>query len=137
MAMAPTTTGIPEAYRDLLERPITVSLATLLPSGQPQVTPIWVDYDGTYVIVNTAKGRQKAKDMRADPRVTVLAVDPENPYRYLEIRGRVARMSEEGAEASIDKLAHKYLGVDTYPFRSPNEQRVICYIQPEHVEAQG
>lgn len=137
MATAPTTARIPETYSDLLQRPVTVCLATLLPSGQPQVTPVWVDYDGTHLIVNTTKGRRKYKDMDANPRVTVLAIDPENPYRYLEVRGRVVRMSEAGAEENIDKLAHKYLGVDRYPFRMPGEQRVMCYIQPEHVEAQG
>lgn len=137
MATAPTTAQIPEAYSDLLERPITVSLATLLPSGQPQVTPVWVDYDGTDIIVNTVKNRRKFKDMQANPRVTVLAVDPENPYRYMEVRGRVVRMSEQGADENIDKLAKKYLGVDQYPFRAPGEQRVMCTIEPEHVEAQG
>ncbi len=137
MATTPAPVAIPAAYRDLLERPIVVGLATMLPSGQPHVTPVWVDYDGAYIIVNTTKNRRKFKDMQANPRVTALAIDPENPYRYLEVRGRVARMSEDGAEESIDKLARKYLGVDPYPFRQPGEQRVICYIQPEHVEAQG
>lgn len=137
MAMAPATAQIPEAYSDLVERPITVSLATLLPSGQPQVTPVWVGYDGTYLIVNTVKDRRKFKDMEANPRVTVLAVDPENPYRYMEVRGRVVRTSEQGADENIDKLAKKYLGVDKYPFSAPGEQRVMCYIEPEHVEAQG
>lgn len=137
MAASAAPATIPESYRDLLERPITVALATLLPGGQPQVTPVWVDYDGTYVIVNTVKNRRKYKDMQANPRVTVLAIDPQNPYRYLEVRGRVTRLTEDGADASIDKLAKKYLGVDTYPFRQPGEQRVLCYIQPEHVEAQG
>ena len=130
-------TEIPEGYRDLLDRPVTVALATILPDGQPQVTPVWCDFDGTYIRVNTAAGRQKYRDMVERPQVTVLAIDPENPYRYLEIRGRVARYTEEGADEVIDKLAHDYLGVETYPYRNPAEQRVTFYIEPQRVLAQG
>lgn len=128
---------IPENYRDLLEKPIAVGLATVLPNGQPQVTPVWCDFDGTYIRVNTSTSRQKYKDMLERPQVTVLAIDPANQYRYMEVRGTVARTSEEGADAHIDKLAHDYMGVDSYPMRNPAETRVICYIEPEKVIAQG
>ena len=128
---------IPAAYRDLLGAPTTVSFATLLPSGQPQVTPVWCDLDGEYIRINTAKGRQKHKDMLADPRVTVMALDPTNAGRYIEVRGTVTRIEEEGADAHIDKLAKDYMGADTYPYRSPNEQRIICYIEAQRVTAQG
>lgn len=128
---------IPAAYRDLLGAPITVGLATVLPSGQPQVTPVWCDLDGDVIRVNTAKGRQKHKDMLADPRVTVLALDTANPQRYIEVRGIVTRIEEEGADAHIDKLAKDYIGADTYPYRRPDEQRIICYIEPQRVVAQG
>ncbi len=128
---------IPEAYRDLLRGPVCVSLATVLPSGQPQVTPVWIDDDGAYLRVNTAKGRQKYKDMLERPQVTVMGLDPANPYRYIEVRGTVVRTSEEGADAHIDKLAKDYLGVDSYPYRNPAETRVICYIEPQKVHAQG
>ncbi len=128
---------IPEAYQDLLEKPVIVALATLLPSGQPQVTPVWIDWDGTYLRVNTAMGRQKAKDMIERPQVTVLAIDPENDQRYMEVRGTVARHTTDGADAHIDALANKYMGVDEYPFRNPAETRVTFYIEPIKVVAQG
>lgn len=128
---------IPDQYRDLLEKPVFVGLATILPDGQPQVTPVWCDFDGTYIRVNTAEGRQKHKDMVARPQVSVLAVDPSNPYRYMEVRGTVAKITREGADAHIDALAKKYLGVDSYPGRNPAETRVICYIEPQKVHAQG
>ena len=108
-----------------------------MPDGRPQVTPVWVDLDGDLVIFNSAKGRQKDKNVRRDPRVSLAIVDPENPYRYLEIRGRVVEITEQGADASIDKLAKKYLGVDKYPYGQPSEVRVIYKIQPEHTTTMG
>ena len=128
--------SIPQQYRDLFDKPITVGLATVLPSGQPQVTPVWCDLDGELVRVNTAEGRQKHKDMVANPLVTVLAVDPSNPFRYLEVRGTVERITEEGAVEHINKLSHEYTGHD-YPPIPENETRVICYITPQRVVAQG
>ncbi len=130
-------TQIPEQYRDLLEEPVTASLATVLPNGQPQVTPVWCDLEGGLIRVNTAKGRQKHKDMVDRPQVTVMAIDPQNPYRYLEVRGRVARIEEEGADAHIDLLAKQYMGVDRYPNHDPDETRVIAYIEPIKVSGLG
>ncbi len=130
-------TQIPEQYRDLLEEPITASLATVLPNGQPQVTPVWCDLEDGLIRVNTAKGRQKHKDMVDRPQVTVMAIDPQNPYRYLEVRGRVARIEEEGADAHIDLLAKQYMGVDRYPNHDPDETRVIAYIEPIKVSGLG
>jgi PPOX class probable F420-dependent enzyme len=121
-----------EKYSDLFEKPAFAHLATLMPDGRPQVTPVWCDFDGQYVRINSAKGRQKDRNMRRDPRVSLSLMDPENPYRYIEIRGRVAEITEEGADDHINKLAKKYLGVDTYPYRGPNEVRVIYKIEPEH-----
>ena len=86
---------------------------------------------------STAKGRQKDLNVRRDPRVALAIVDPDNPYRYLEIRGRVVEITEEGADAHIDKMAKKYLGVDKYPYRQPSETRVIYKIQPEHTTMMG
>ncbi len=129
--------AIPAAYRDLLGAPTTVSLATLLPSGQPQVTPVWCDLDGDHIRINTAKGRQKHKDMLADPRVTVLAVDPTNSYRYIEVRGTVVRIEEAGAAEHADNLAKEYMGADKYRLYRPEGQRVICYIEAQRVLAQG
>ena len=129
--------SIPDKYRDLFTKRAFASLATLMPDGSPQVTPVWVDLEGDLVLVNTARGRQKEKNMRRDPRVAMAIIDPENPYRYLEIRGRVAEITEEGADAHIDKMAKKYLGADKYPYRQPSETRVIFKIQPERVNTMG
>jgi PPOX class probable F420-dependent enzyme len=88
-------------------------------------------------VVNSAKGRQKDKNIRRDPRVTIAISDPDNPYRYLEVRGRVVEITEDGADAHIDKLAKKYLGADRYPYRQPDEVRVIYRIEPERFSSMG
>ncbi len=128
---------IPATFQDLFDRPVIVSLATILPDGSPQVTPVWCDTADGLIRVNTAKGRQKHHDMVARPHVTVMALDPENGGRYIEVRGTVTTISEEGADAHIDKLAKDYIGVDEYPYRNPAETRIICYIQPTKVYTQG
>lgn len=129
--------GIPGNFKDLFSKRAFGQLATLMPDGQPQVTPVWVDYDGTYVLFNSARGRQKDRNVRRDPRVAITVVDPDNPYRYLEVRGRVAEISEQGADAHIDRLAKKYLGVDTYPHRRSDEVRVVYKVKPEHTSTMG
>ena len=125
--------GILEKYRDLLEKPTFAHIATIGPSGAPHVTPVWIDYDGRHVLFNTARGRLKERHIARDPRVAFSILDPENPYRYVEVRGRAAEVTEQGADAHIDKLAKKYLGKDRYPFRKPGEVRVIVKIVPEQV----
>jgi len=129
--------AIPEKYQDLLSKPSFGSLATLMPDGRPQVTPVWCDFDGRHVIVNSAKGRQKDRNMRRDSRVSLSIADPENPYRYLEIRGRVVEITENDADTHIDRMAKKYLNKDTYPFRQPGEVRVLYRIEPEHFSSMG
>ena len=129
--------SIPDKYRDLFTKRAFASLATLMPDDSPQVTPGWVDLEGDLVLVNTAKGRQKDKNMRRDPRVALAIIDPDNPYRYLEIRGRIAEITEDGADAHIDRMAKKYLGVDKYPYRQPTETRVIFKIRAERVSTMG
>jgi PPOX class probable F420-dependent enzyme len=128
---------IPEKYRDLFNKKAFASLGTLMPDGRPQVTPVWVDVEGDLVIINSAKGRQKDRNLRRDPRVSLAVIDPDNPYRYLELRGRVVEITEQGAAAHIDKMAKKYLGVDSYPYKNPNEIRVIYKIQPDHATMMG
>jgi PPOX class probable F420-dependent enzyme len=128
---------IPEKYRDLFSKKAFASLGTLMPDGRPQVTPVWCDFDGEHVIFNSAKNRQKDKNVRRDPRVALAIIDPDNPYRYMEIRGKVVEITEEGADKSIDKLAKKYLGVDKYPYGQPGEVRVIYKIKPEHTTVMG
>jgi PPOX class probable F420-dependent enzyme len=124
---------IPASHADLLKKPAFANLATLNADGSPQVTPVWVDFDGKHVLVNTARGRVKTKNLAREPRVALSIADPENPYRYLGIQGRVVEMTEAGSDAHIDAMAKKYLGKDTYPFRAPGEVRVIVKIAPEKV----
>jgi PPOX class probable F420-dependent enzyme len=125
-------TQIPASYADLFDKQAFANLGTLMPDGSPQVTPVWVDFDGKDVIVNSAKGRQKDKNLRRDGRVSLAIQDPQNPYRYLEIRGRVKEITEKGADEHIDKMAKKYLGKDKYPYRQPGEVRVMYKIEPLH-----
>jgi PPOX class probable F420-dependent enzyme len=128
---------IPENYRDLFQKKAFASLTTLMPDGSPQTTPVWVDVDGDHVVFNSAKGRQKDRNVRRDPRVALAIIDPENPYRYLEIRGKVEEITEQGADKHIDKMAKKYLGKDKYPFAQPGEVRVMYKIRPEHTTTMG
>jgi len=128
----------PENYRDLFEqKKAFANLATLMPDGSPQVTPVWFDFVDGKVRVNTARGRVKDRNMRRDPRVALEISDPANPYRYLQIRGRVAEVTEKGADDHINHLAKKYLNVDTYPYRQEGEQRVMFKIRPEHFQGNG
>ena len=130
-----TNGKIPEKYLDLFSKKAFANLATLMPDGGPQVTPVWCDFDGTYVIVNSARARQKDRNIRRSPRVALSIMDPDNPYRYLEVRGKVVEITEEGAAAHIDKMAKKYLGVEKYPYAQPGEVRVLYKIQPEHINS--
>ena len=129
--------AIPEKYKDLLEKVAFANLATIMPDGAPQVTPVWFDYDGRHLIVNTAKGRVKDRNMRANPRVALSIMDPANPYRYLEIRGKVVEVTEQGADAHIDKQAKRYLNLDKDPYRQPGEVRVLFKIAPERTSSMG
>ena len=125
--------AIPSTHVDLFNKKAFANLATLMPSGQPQVTPVWVDFDGRHVLINTAEGRQKDKNLQRDRRVALSILDPDNPYRYLEVRGQVTERTQKGADEHIDAMAKKYLGKDKYPWRQPNETRVLYKIEPEHV----
>jgi len=124
---------LPEAAQKLFREPNFAHLATIMPDGSPQVTAVWVDLDGEHILVNTAEGRQKPKNVRRDPRVAIDVISREDPYRMVAVRGRVVEVTNEGADAHIDKMAKKYLGQDKYPFRAPGERRVIFKIEPEHV----
>ncbi|MEW6282171.1 MAG: PPOX class F420-dependent oxidoreductase [Candidatus Eremiobacterota bacterium] len=131
------TSPIPESFRDILHSSALASLATVMPDGTPQVSPVWFDLEGDLIRINSARGRAKDRNMRRDPRVSLAIVDPENPYRYLEIRGKVTHITEDGADAHIDSLAFKYLGQERYPFRTPGEVRVTYKIQPHKVNTMG
>jgi PPOX class probable F420-dependent enzyme len=128
--------AIPEKYLDLVQqKKAFANLATLMPDGSPQVTPVWFDYKDGRLRVNTAKGRVKARNMQEGAPVALAIMDPDNPYRYVQVRGRVKRVAEQNANAHIDSLAKKYLGKDKYPWARPNEVRVIYEIEP--VSASG
>jgi PPOX class probable F420-dependent enzyme len=131
------TVTIPQEFRDLLAKKAFANLATVMPDGSPQVTPVWFDFDGSHIRINSAKGRVKDKNMRRNPFVAMAIQDPDNPYRYLAVRGRVEEITEAGADAHIDSLAKKYLGQDRYPHRRPGEVRVIYRIRPERVSSMG
>ena len=124
---------LPELVRKLLEQPNFGHLATVMPDGSPQVTPVWFDYDRGTIRVNSAKGRVKVTNMQKGAPVAIAIMDPENPYRYVQIRGKVKRVTEEGADRHIDSLAKKYLGKDKYPFAKPGEVRVLFEIEPTSV----
>jgi len=130
-------TAIPEKYLDLFHKKCFAQLATLMPDGSPHVAPVWVEYDGRHILINTAKGRVKDRNMRRDPRVGLDLLDPDNPYRHLSIRGRVTGITEDGADEHIDKLTKKYIGQDHYPYRGSGEVRVIYKIEPQNVHAMG
>lgn len=129
--------AIPQDFRDLFTKKAFAHLATVMPDGSPQVTPVWCDFDGTHIRFNTAKGRVKDKNMRRAKKVALAIMDPDNPYRYLAVRGTVAEITEQGADAHIDQLAKKYLGKDKYPFRQPGEVRLLYKIRPEKVSTMG
>ncbi len=131
------TATIPQQFQDLLAKKAFAHLATIMSDGSPQVTPVWFDFHGGHLRVNSAKGRVKDKNMRRNGHVALAIQDPENPYRYLAVRGRVAEITETGADAHIDSLAKKYLGEDRYPHRKPGEVRVIYRIRPERVSTMG
>lgn len=130
--------SIPEQYRDILEAESFAHLATVGSDGDPQSTPLWVDHeDGEYVLLNTRRGRQKERNIRENPAVAVSVLDPENPSRYLSVRGE-ATLSEDGAAEHIDELARQYLDVDRYPYHEAEpEPRVIIRVPADHVVARS
>ena len=128
---------ISPGFHKLLQEPAFCHLATLMPDGSPQNTQVWVDTDGEHLLVNTAEGRQKVKNVHRDPRVAVNVVDPDNAWRLAMVRGRVVEVTPEGADRLIDELAKKYLDADSYPFRDPVEVRVTLKISPEKINETG
>jgi PPOX class probable F420-dependent enzyme len=129
---------IPDKFLPVLTQKIAFAhLATLMPDGSPQVTPVWFHYRDGKFIVNTARGRVKDRNMSRNANVALSIVDPDNPYAHIAVRGTIVKETEEGADDSIDSLAKKYLGKDKYPFRTPTEKRVIYEIEPVSVSSMG
>jgi|SRR5262245_43891996 len=130
-------TNIPENFKDLFVKPTFAHLATVMRDGRPQVTPVWIDFDGTHILVNSATGRIKDRNLRRDKRVALSILDPDNPYRYLSISGEVVEITQAGANDHIDTLAKRYLRKDKYPYHRPGEARVIFKIRPDKVSTHG
>jgi PPOX class probable F420-dependent enzyme len=136
--MTMPTTTIPDKFLPVLTQKKTLAhLATVMPDGSPQVTPVWFFYKDGKFVVNTARGRVKDRNMTKNAQVALSIVDPDNDYAHIAIRGKIVRMSEEGADANIDALAMKYLGKEKYPFRRPDEVRVVYEIEPTSISAMG
>jgi PPOX class probable F420-dependent enzyme len=126
-----------EKARALIRRPVLASLATLNPDGSPQVTPLWIDLDGDDVVFNTARHRQKARNLERDGRVGVTVIDPDDQDNVVAFRGTVTAVTTDGADAHIDALAKKYLGVDTYPMRRESDVRIRVTVRTDHIMMQG
>jgi PPOX class probable F420-dependent enzyme len=128
--------ALPEKAREFLQQPYVAEVTTIRPDGSPHTTVVWVDVDTEEVLFNTAVGRAKERYLRKDPRVSLIVVDPEDPYRWVSVTG-TAELDTQGADEEIDKLSKKYLGKDEYPWRKPDEQRINVRIHPERVETTG
>ena len=124
------------AARAIFAKNTLAHVATLGPDGEPHVTPVWVELDGDDIIINTSLGRAKARNLENDGRVALSLTDPDNPYTAIAVRGTVVEFTTEGADEVIDRLAKKYLDVDSYPFRSPDEVRVTVRIRADKVSQQ-
>ncbi|MBZ4487765.1 PPOX class F420-dependent oxidoreductase [Microbacterium sp. cx-55] len=126
-----------ESLLDLLRKPSPCFLSTLMPDGSPQVTETWVDTDGEHIIINTVVGYVKVRNIERDPRVAVAIQDPENPFRYIQVRGEVTAMTTEGGAASIEALSQKYTG-RPYPwYGGRDQQRIILTITAKSISGQG
>ncbi len=128
---------IPQEYKNLLHTTALAHIATIGPKGEPQSTPVWFDWDGTNIRFSQIKTRQKYRNLLRDPQIALSIVDPTNPYRYLEVRGKVVRIDEDPNLDFINSMAKKYLGKDTYPWHQPGDERVIIVVQPEHTSHMG
>jgi PPOX class probable F420-dependent enzyme len=129
--------AIPEDYADLLETTALAHVATIGPKGEPQNNPVWFDWDGSYLKFSQTTTRQKYRNLRRDERIALSIVDPENPYRYLEVRGTAVRVEEDPKNEFIDAMAKKYMGVEEYPYHRPGDERLVVYVKPEHTTQMG
>ena len=131
--MSETNKKIIGPVSKIIEKNSFAFLATLMEDGSPHVSPVWIDIVDNIILINTAKGRIKQRNVSRDPRVSISLIDDENPYSMVTIRGKVIEQTSIGADEHIDKLAKKYLKTETYPGHSPNLERVILRIKPEKI----
>ncbi|MEA2448022.1 MAG: uncharacterized protein QOK47_1659 [Actinomycetota bacterium] len=129
--------AIPEKYADILDKKVFAQWATIGPTGEPQVNPVWFDFDGEHILISQTKTRQKFRNVKRDPRVAISFLDPDNPYRYLEVRGEVVDITDDEGNAFINKMAQKYLGQPEYQWHQPGDERIVVRIQPKHASAMG
>jgi PPOX class probable F420-dependent enzyme len=134
-----TVTVVPEKFQDLLEwdTKAYAHVATIGPGGAPQNNPVWFDWDGSRLLFSQTTTRQKLKNVERDPRVALSILDPEDPYRYLEIRGTVVEVQPDPDKAFIDRMAQKYLGEEKYPWSRPGDERVIVVVEPDRTTSMG
>lgn len=136
--MAPDANGvIPETHVDILDKKGFAHIATIGPDGAPQSSPVWYGWDGTHVLFSQTTGRQKYRNLKAQPVIALSIADPENPYRYLEVRGDVVAIDEDPENAFIDAMAQKYLGEAVYPWHQPGDHRVVVKVLPKHTSTMG
>jgi PPOX class probable F420-dependent enzyme len=128
---------IPETHKDLLNSTALANVATIGPKGEPQVNPVWFDWDGEYLRFSQTKTRQKLRNLQRDPRIAISLTDPQNPYHYLEIRGVVEKVEEDPNLDFINAMAKKYMGKEKYPWHRPGEERVVVYVKPQHTTKMG
>lgn len=132
-----TSTVVPEKHEDILRKVSFGHVATIGPDGEPQSSPVWVDYDGDRLRFSQTPNRQKMRNLRSRPEIAVSATDPDDPYHYLEIRGVVDEVRTDSGYEFINAMADKYLGKETYPYLQPDEERVVVYVRPTHTTSQG
>lgn len=137
MAVSINSSVIPATHADLLESKALAHVATIGPAGEPQANPVWFGWDGKHLKFSQTTTRQKVRNMDRDPRIALSIVDPENPFRYLEVRGKQVRVDADPDKAFIDEMAEKYLGVEKYPWNQPGEDRVVIVVEPEHTTSMG
>jgi PPOX class probable F420-dependent enzyme len=133
MAMA----KIPDEYTDLLDKPVFWHIATFGPDGHLQSTPVWGGWDGSHFLFSLTKGRQKYENLVRNPTIALSGTDPDDPYRYLEIRGAVVRIDDDSSNEFIDSMAKKYMGLDSYPYHKPGDHRVVMVVEPVHTTQMG
>lgn len=131
-----TAVPIPETHRDLLEKPIVAHLATARPDGSLQSNPVWFEWDGTHIKLTQTRTRKKLRNVEHNPHVALSVTDPENPYRYLEVRGLLDKVEDDPDRSFIDHLAQRYMGVP-YPYHQPEDERVVVYVRPTATSTMG
>ncbi|MCP2164129.1 PPOX class F420-dependent oxidoreductase [Goodfellowiella coeruleoviolacea] len=127
---------LPEDREGILTKRAFAHVATIGPNGEPQSSPVWIDWDGEFLKFSQTTGRQKYRNLKRDNRIAISVHDPDEPHRYLEVRGRVDRIEDDADNAFINKMTKKYLNEDVYPWAQPGEHRVVVHVRPEHTSKQ-